>query len=219
MSKHFIIYSHGFGVDKTGRGLFTDIAASLPNIEHVMFDYNIVDDANKTMTVSSLNHQSETLADIFGKIKVDNPDATIDLICHSMGCLSAALANPEGVRKTFFLAPPDNVDADKFKAIFSRSGAELNPDGDSKVPRRDGSTTIIPKDFWDSLSVNVIELFDKFSERTDLTLVEADHDEVVGLTNFSELNKSIRSKQLSSDHNFTGNAREELCKLVNQLIQ
>jgi hypothetical protein len=45
MNKHIVIYSHGFGVRKDDRGLFTDIAATLPSAEHIMFDYNQVDEA------------------------------------------------------------------------------------------------------------------------------------------------------------------------------
>jgi hypothetical protein len=47
MSKnnHIVIFSHGFGVGKDDRGLFTDIADSLKNVESVMFDYNDIDEA------------------------------------------------------------------------------------------------------------------------------------------------------------------------------
>jgi hypothetical protein len=40
MSKHVIVYSHGFGVRKDDRGLLTDIAKSMPGVDHVLFDYN-----------------------------------------------------------------------------------------------------------------------------------------------------------------------------------
>ncbi len=35
-----IIYSHGFGVEKTSRGMFTDISESIRGRTHLLFDYN-----------------------------------------------------------------------------------------------------------------------------------------------------------------------------------
>lgn len=63
MSKnnHIVIFSHGFGVGKDDRGLFTDIADSLKNVKSVMFDYNDIDDEKKQMTVSPFSEQVKRL--------------------------------------------------------------------------------------------------------------------------------------------------------------
>jgi len=52
--KHIIVYSHGFGVDKTDRGLFSDISKHFPDAEHIMFDYNDLDSENNSMTINPL---------------------------------------------------------------------------------------------------------------------------------------------------------------------
>jgi len=49
MSKHVIVYSHGFGVRKDDRGLLTDIAKSMPGVDHVLFDYNFIDEQANTL--------------------------------------------------------------------------------------------------------------------------------------------------------------------------
>lgn len=219
MPKHFIIYSHGFGVEKDDRGLFSYITSAMPDIEHVTFDYNIIDRANNTLTVSSLREQSKKFTEVYNKVKSENPDAVIDLICHSQGCLVAAIANPEGIRNTIFLAPPDNVDIDRFKTIFDRPGAVINLEGQSKLTRKDGSTTIVPKDYWDSLKpLNVMKLYDMFSQRTKLTIIEADEDDVLGSTDFTKTDERIGLQHLRADHNFTGEARQQIVGLVKKAM-
>lgn len=42
--KHFVVFSHGFGVCKDDRGLFPDIISGLAGVEPVLFDYNVIDD-------------------------------------------------------------------------------------------------------------------------------------------------------------------------------
>ena len=102
---NIVIYSHGFGVYKDDRGLFPDIAASMPRTEAIMFDYNRLE-ANNTLIASTLEAQTEKLRQIYNETRAANPDATIDLICHSQGCVIAAMAQLEGVRRTILLAPP-----------------------------------------------------------------------------------------------------------------
>jgi len=219
MTKHIIVYSHGFGVDKTDRGLFTDIAATLPNTEPVMFDYNVADIPHKTITVSSLREQSKMFTEVMHKVRSENPSATIDLVCHSMGCVAAAIAHPENVRRVVFLAPPDNVGVDRFKEIFNRPGAEVNLGGLSKLTRMDGSTTLVPKEFWDSLQpLNVLKLYDALSQLAELTIISADEDEVVGPTDFTKTNENIKLINLRADHNFTGESRAKLCELLKGLL-
>jgi predicted alpha/beta hydrolase len=99
MKKPIAIYSHGFGVKKDDRGLFTDIAVQLSEFEHVMFNYNSFDEANNTMTVTPLDEQAEKLAKKIKVVKESNPDTPLYLICHSQGCIVAALAKAEGFEK------------------------------------------------------------------------------------------------------------------------
>lgn len=103
---HIIIYSHGFGVQKDDRGLFTDIAAAFPDAHHVMFDYNEIDEANNTLVVAPLDAQAARLNIEIARARAAHPDVTIDIIAHSQGCVAAALAVPTGVRTTILLAPP-----------------------------------------------------------------------------------------------------------------
>ena len=163
MGKHIIVYSHGFGVRKDDRGLFTDIANAVPEAEHVMFDYNQIDQQTNTLTVSPLQRQVQKLKEHLDGV---DKDAVIDLVAHSQGCVVAALTKPQNVRQILCLAPPDNADTERLLNFFgSRDGSVVDLDGQSRIPRRDGSTTIIPAAYWQSLKgLDVIRLYNRLPD-------------------------------------------------------
>jgi hypothetical protein len=207
---HVIVYSHGFGVKKDDRGLFTSINASMPKVEHVMFDYNEIDDEANTLTVSPLEDQAAKLKVKMADVLERYPRATIDMVCHSQGCVVAALAKPDGIRKVIFLAPPSQLRMEKLIQTFSgRPGTDIHMDAVSRLGRRDGSVTIVPAQYWTSrLALNPIRLYNRFAEQTDLVVVEAARDEVLGSTSFDGLNDTIRLESLDANHDFTDGARK-----------
>lgn len=220
MNKHIILYSHGFGVRKDDRGLFTDIANSFTDVDNILFNYNIYDVNQNSLRVSSFTQQSKILAKILKDIINKYPDALIDLICHSQGCIVPAILKPKFIRKTIFLAPPANFLGTEAKLgqMRSRDGTVIK-DGVTYYPRRDGSTTIIPADYWKSREDIVpITLYNDFSKSTHLTIINAEYDEVLGNTDFSKLNKDIDVLELSANHDFTGDNRQILINTVKGLI-
>lgn len=216
-TKHFTLYSHGFGVDKTGRGLLTDIAASLPDSEPILFDYNNYD-TDGNMTVSPVLKEVEKLEQHLSKLP---EDAVVDIIAHSQGCIIAALAKlPQNIRKIVLVAPPLSFSSERRISHFKgREGAVINLDGQSRVPRRDGTMTFIPADFWNSLdNIDVVEALKKLASKHDLTIIKAVGDEIIGDINLDDLAKTSTIIKISADHNFTGDARGQLCKeIVNVL--
>jgi hypothetical protein len=217
VSDHIIIYSHGFGVRKDDRGLFTAIAAGLTDAQHFMFDYNQADEATDTLTVTGLDVQAETLRQTITNATRQHPATTIDLVCHSQGCVVAAMVQPAGIRKIIFLAPPDrflSVDQ-KIQKFSKRPGAAVHDDGSMTYPRRDGSTTIIPKAYWDSRQgIDPMKLYHGLAGKTDLLIIQADKDEVIGDTDFSGLTEA-RIVPIHTGHDFEGDGRR---KLINILI-
>lgn len=213
MSKHTVVYSHGFGVRKDDRGLFTDIANALPNAEHIMFDYNQINDQTNTLTVSPLQGQVQKLKEQLNKI---GDDTVIDLVAHSQGCIVAALAKPHNVRQILCLAPPDNVDTERLVNFFgNRDGSIIDLNGQSRIPRRDGSTTIIPAAYWQSLKgLNVIRLYNRLPELTKVKFLIANDDEVLGVTNFDKTDERIELIQLDGNHDFTDDSRQYLVDYV-----
>jgi hypothetical protein len=211
-----VIYSHGFGVRKDDRGLFTDIAASLPDAEHIMFDYNQVDEAANTMTVAPLTEQAEILRRKVAEARAANPDVIIDLVCHSQGCIVAAIANVPGIRKTIFTAPPPNADVEeKIKRWRVRYGTQFTTESASYLERKDGSTTIVPREYWASLhNLDVQQLYNTLAASTKLVVVTATNDEVLGEVIFDTLAPNIKIIEMAAGHNFEGDARGELVDTI-----
>ncbi len=221
MSLHIVLYSHGFGVRRDDRGLFTDISTELSDSDHIMFDYNSFDDSSRTLIVTPLDKQAEILRAQYKKVKAEHPEATIDLICHSQGCVVAALAKLPDVRKTIFLAPPSRfLGAEaKIKQMSERAGTIV--DGNTvSYPRRDGSTTIIKPDYWESRDKidDPISLYNSLAETTELMVINAKQDEVLGETDFSKLSPEVHTVELNANHDFTNQARSELVTTVRGIL-
>lgn len=216
-----IIYSHGFGVKKDGRGLFTDIASSLPNMQHIMFDYNEVDEASNTLIACPLDKQAEKLNAMIAKIHGEYPDATMDIIAHSQGCIATAIAAPTDVRSIIFLAPPAQfLGMEKSEIYAIRPDTINDADGTLHVPRRDGSMTIIKNDYWLSREgIKPIELYNRLANRAKLTIITATKDEVLTDANFTGLSSNIALIEQLADHNFTGEkSREIMMKTISRLV-
>ena len=214
--KHFVVYSHGFGVKKDDRGLFTDIARVVPSAEHILFDYNEINQAGNTLSVTPLRQQASLLNQKLGALP---QDAVVDIIAHSQGCVVTAMAKPKDVRQILCLAPPVNLSQERIVRMFgSRSGAVINLEGQSTIPRRDGSTTIIPKDYWASIEIDVIDLYNDFPNFSKTTFIIAKDDEVLGTSNFEQLDSRIELTQLDGDHDFTGDTRQNLTNAVKERL-
>ena len=220
MEKQVVIYSHGFGVQKDDRGLFTDIANAMPGSIHIMFNYNKIGAKKNQLTVAPFYKQRDKLAKIISEAKDKHPKRQINLICHSQGCITAALLNPEGINKTLFLAPPATLNTQKTIERFGkRPGAVVNTNGVSSFPRRDGSTTLIPPDYWPSREDIVpIQLYNELSKNTELVIVNADHDEVLEDKDFSGLMHTISLIGVDSPHDFTGVARGNVIEIIKRNI-
>lgn len=215
--KHCIVYSHGFGVDKTDRGLLSDFAASIPEAEHILFDYNEIDRANNTLTVNPLQEQVRRLREKLEALG-DGEEKIIDIVAHSQGCVVAALAKPHNVRKIICLTPPDSLSVERVIQVFgSRPGSHIDVEGESRIPRRDGTTTIIPKQYWQSIKLNVIRLYNYLPNLVDnVQFYIANDDEVLGVTNFDETDERIDLIQVDGNHDFTEEARPEIIRIIKE---
>lgn len=214
--KHIIVYSHGFGVDKTDRGLLSDIAATMPDYEHILFDYNDLTEGN--LTVSPMDEQVRRLNEQLARL---DSGATIDIVAHSQGCVIAALAKPQKVRHVICLTPPGDVHIERIVNRFKDvPGSNIDMAGDSKIVRSDGSTTIIPAAYWESIkSLDVMGLYNQLAKLVEVTFITANQDDVLSPTDFAQFTKGIKIDSLDGDHNFTGEHREAVCARVRELLQ
>lgn len=216
MSRHIVIFSHGFGVRKDSCGMSTDIAEALsPGTEKILFDYGQWDEATQTLTVLPINEQVKKMERVISETRNQNPDAIIDLICHSQGCVVAGLAKPKDIRKIVLIGPPTELNPKRFSKNFKRPGTKIDFTGTSILARRDGSTTIAPKEYWESIrNLDPIPLYNKLAETAKVIAIHANQDEVIGSLDFSHLSPEIRQIHIDANHNFTNRARAELIEVI-----
>lgn len=219
--RHIVIFSHGFGVRRDARGLFTDIVEAFRNgdvdIDVELFDYTIFNEEENTITVPPLSRQAEVLQSKVEEVRRVYPDATIDIVCHSQGAVAAGLISMEGmhIRKMIFIAPPVTLDFTRMLSAFqSREGTIIDMDGMSRLARRDGSFTLVPSMYFkERKNIQPMELFVSVSQKTDLLIVVAKQDEVLGETRLS-FSKVLRVVELEGNHDFSKEYRADLLRIV-----
>lgn len=209
-----IICSHGFGVKADARGMFTEIAEAFPEYTFKMFDYNEVL-SNGNIVVAPLHQQATTLQDVIDETIADE----IILLCHSQGCIIAGLVELSKVSKVILLAPPVVASMQHvINKLANKPGGELNIDGVSKLPRSDGSTTLLPKEYLTSLdSVNPLELYVSIARVKPTVIVRATNDEVLGMTNVDKV-ASAQSIDIAANHDFTGPSRNKLIETLEGVL-
>jgi hypothetical protein len=201
---HVIVYSHGFGVRKEDRGLFTAIAKAFPDAHHVMFDYNPIHEESNTLTVKPITDQALKFRKVLNATRAEYPDAVIDIIAHSQGCVVVGLVKPRYIRKVIMLTPADVVNVETVVHNLSRNLEQpIDPLVKTKLARSDGSTTVIHPEYWQSLEgIKPVKLYNLLARVTTLRIMSAKQDEVLGEMEFEGLDPSISRVKLQGGHNF-----------------
>ena len=211
LAPHMVVFSHGFGVDRTSRGLFTDIVKALPpDYGYVLFDYNDIDADGKNIHLSTLQDQQRLLRSIIARLSEQTDVIDISLVAHSMGCVVAALAEPPELKQVVMLAPPLAI-GEQTRAYFtSKPGAKR--EGDLWiVPRSDGSTSYIPDALFDELAATqALSALLEYAAVQPFELLIAADDEVLGDVDYNDLalHEAVTAMTIDeADHNFSGASR------------
>lgn len=201
---HVVIYSHGFGVRKTDRGLFSAVAKALPGAHSIMFDYNPFHEQSNTITIKPIQEQALKLRKVINNARAEYPDAIIDLVCHSQGCVVAGLVKPRGIRKIIMLTPPDDISAAAaVERHRTRKGIVIDVNAKTRLSRSDGSTTVIHPEYWQSLAgINPVKLYNRLAQFTKLRIISAKQDDVLGDVNLEGLSPAVSLVALEGNHNF-----------------
>lgn len=215
---HVVVFSHGFGVRKEDRGLFSAIARALPNVKSVLFDYNPINEASNTLTAKPLDEQAQKLRKVINNARAEHPGAIIDLVCHSQGCVIAGLVKPRDIRKVIMLTPPDELsEAKMIEQLSARMDVVIDPTVRTRLARADGSTTVIHPEYWQSLDgIDPIKLYNRLAKFTALRIMNAKQDDVLGKVSFEGIDPGISLVTLDGNHNFDD---EESRKRILYILQ
>lgn len=223
-SRKVVVISHGFGVKRDGRGMFTELAERLKD-DHliVLFDYVDIDEAGNT-TAHPLSEQSDMLQAVLRHVHETLAPDEIQIVAHSQGCIVVSIASPDGVKRVVLVSPPLNApNLQRMQETFgAREGTHIVRDRVSTIKRSDGKLTYIPAEFWsDTTGMNPIELYAHLADRTDVYFIRANQDHVLPDQDYSTIagRGNLHYIELDGNHDFADDAREGWLDLMVQLIE
>lgn len=217
-----VIFSHGLGMRKDDGGLFTDIAEELAarNISSVLFDYNRINEDSKEVFVPPFSEQVPVLQQVINNARTEKPAAEIVIVAHSQGCIIPALADISGVSQVIALAPFFHTDISEVLKRYKKDPKNtIDFSGVSKRHRSDGTTTLLPAEYWsERFKTDVVGLYNALALKTKLTLVYGQEDQIMDFNDLRKI-KNTHIINIDGDHDFSGQYREGLIKLIlNELV-
>lgn len=213
--RQIVIFSHGFDVRRDSNGLFHDIAAGLPDgMGCVLFDYHVHRGSDEILRPFS--EQVAVLHDVIAWTHQQLHPISIHLIAHSMGCKVASLAAITAFDTVTYLAPAMRS-GPGFRTWFTtHPGARQAGDG-WEIRRRSGKTTHISERFFtEHASFDPVRLLAAYAKKRPLHIIYATEDRFINPESFEPLRaeQGITLEALTGDHNFTGEARNEIVARV-----
>lgn len=223
LAANMVVFSHGFGVRRDSRSMFTEICQNLPDgYGYVLFDYNDSDDEKHTVRLTDFTEQIEKLQKVLTWTVTQRGVKSLSIIAHSMGCVVTALARPKSLEKLILLAPPTSIGERTRQYFTAKKGAEKQ-DNMWVVPRNDGTVSVIPETLFDQYeAVDAEAELQKLATRTTYTLIAAGADEVIPDANYGALVPNPRVHFVSiagASHDFDKSARQPLLDAVVSTLQ
>jgi len=144
-----------------------------------------------------------------------------EMCIRDRGCVIAGKVNASGIRKTILLAPPREFGTSKMMDRYNQNPlTKIGDDGTYYLPRSDGSTTIVSKDFQEEVLsiIDLPKLYNSISSE-EVFLIAAAEDNVLAEFNWNEENiPNIQVTEISGDHSFSGENRDALLNTLQSLI-
>lgn len=223
--KRIFLYSHGFATRADDNGLFRHVISFFPEVEHVLFEYDEWSEDGSSATAATFSERTRKLQAKYTELRARNPEAEIDLICHSQGCNIAALAQLPGVTKTVLLAPNVNYESGESEReqVLQKERTQLLSDGRILYRRSGGYVTYFPANYWDDCAIltDLPEKYVKLSGLTELLIIDAARDTVIpDHKDYDLLGGKIRIERLDTDHDMASDdgSHSELEKVLHEFL-
>ena len=206
------------GLRKDNRGLFTEIVKSLDKTkyEFIFFDYCDLNEDTKELSVFPFGENANRLQK---QIDAIGPSTKIIIIGQSQGCVIPALCDLTRISQVIAISPffHTNIQetVSRYKSNFK---SEINLGGITKRIRSDGTTTIIPPEYWkERFETDVVKLYNETALKTQLTLICALQDEIMKYTELKQI-KYSRIINTDGDHDFSKQYRSMLLSIIHREI-
>jgi hypothetical protein len=208
MAEKFLFTAHGFGVDRTSTGLFSDVAQLLPDhTPKMMSFYKKRKESEHNLDVMTHAEQAELLL-----AQMKKGEGEKILLAHSMGNVALAMVVLSGevnVDTAIMMAPA--LDENKYGENglmnrIRRIGGTPNPDGVSVMPRTRGGNIFLPPSYFVIKDLDLPDMYQQVAERVPTIMVRALHDKFVDHSVVAQISGAYHIA-LDADHNFNGASR------------
>ena len=221
-AKQVVIFVHGFAVDWTSKGLFSDLAEHLAHqgLSSVLFDLSDYDQDDNATYLPLLDQQKRLRA-VSEIVAQQQATAELNLVAHSLGCGLVASMNQQwatALNKVLLLAPGADRPGSRIKQqILNRPDALTKADKISFV-RSNGSRNSFDQTYVQQLDIDFSDLYKKqWPKLKHLNIIVADSDQYPPAV--KQLFDQYRAVTVTgSDHNFSHNSRPELLRLASSFL-
>ncbi len=208
-----IVFSHGFGVGRDSRGMFTNLVEQLSE-DYLCVQFEYTTWKGKENWIDSFKIMQQTLKRVIEYLDRKYQIHDKHIVAHSLGCLLASVCSND-FHKQIYLAPTVEPIAERLQTYFSnKPGSVVDESGTISATRTDGSTTHITHSFFEE--IKPIIPWDVYAtSRKTVLVVEAAQDELI--TNHTEAWRVLGNFEVISipgDHNFTASNRPLLVQTV-----
>lgn len=144
----------------------------------------------------------------------EDSDREIYIIGQSQGSLIPAFCDVSGIKHVIAISSFFHTSMDDVLRRYTKKGNVVDFAGVSSRKRSDGTTTIIPPEYWtERFNTNVEELYNNLAQKTHLTMVNALQDEIMDFTNLKKI-KYARIINTDGDHDFSDEYRKVLTGII-----
>lgn len=221
LATHMVVFSHGFGVMRDARGMFTEIAANLPEgFGYVLFDYNRPE--GDKLRLTNLSDQVTRLTSVIAWVRQQPGVEHVTIISHSKGCIVTALAKPQEIAAVIMLAPPLQPGSGTREYFTTRPGT-VKQGSTWIVPRSDGTTSLIDEAVFaemDTLDGEQVVL--SYAQTQPLYIIAAGDDRVLPDQDYAKVAAcpgTAFDSLPGASHDFQGAARQPLIWTVNTYLR
>jgi len=207
-SGRVVIFSHGFGVRRDSRGMFTQLGSVLESdFLVVRFDYDSIDQERKKNFVHPYHVQTIILDKVIAFISQTFFHPEINIVAHSQGCFIVGLAQLPHIHRVILNSSPTASPYERVvERLQQRNPTGYKQSGVNVFPRSDGSTTYFDAEFWPEMkAIRPTELYTQLANITDLWFIRALNDEIVTDGQYDALrrNANLHYLEIPGNHNFS----------------
>lgn len=218
LAPKLVVCSHGFGVRRDARGLFTDIVAGLPEgWGYVLFDYDAFDEVTGRVIVNGFTSRVARLRAVLDWARRQTDVEQLNIVGHSMGALTVADVAPEDIGAIVLLAPPLSLGL-RFAELYTKRPGAKHSGHSWTIPRSDDTTTVVDDDlFAELINIDAEAELAKLAFFRPYTMVLASSDEILQDEDYTDLIVMPTVSMISieqASHDFAGQARAELVTVV-----